>query len=42
MFLGVRQGECLSPFSFSMFVNGLEEKLAGDGIKDVEVGMLKR
>ena len=28
--LGVRQGECLSLFLFSMYVNDLEEKLAGD------------
>ena len=39
--LGTRQGECLSPFLFSMCVNELEEKLAGDGFKGVEVGMLK-
>ena len=39
--LGVRQGECLSPFLFSVYVNDLEEKLAGDGFKGVEVGMLK-
>ena len=40
--LGVRQGEYLSPFSFSMYyVNDLEETLAGDDFKCVEVGMLK-
>ena len=39
--LGVRQGECLSPFLFSIYVNDLEEKLAGSGFKGVEVGMLK-
>ena len=39
--LGVRQGECLSRFLFSMFDNDLEEKLARDGFKGVEVGMLK-
>ena len=32
----MRQGECLSPLLFSMYVNDLEEKLAGG-----EVGMLK-
>ena len=41
MFVRVRQGECLSPFLFSMYVNDIEEKLAGDGFKGVEVGMLK-
>ena len=29
--LGVRQGECLSPFLFSMYVNDLESHLAGQG-----------
>ena len=39
--LGVRQGGCISPFLFSMYVSDLEEKLAGGGFKGVEVGMLK-
>ena len=29
--LGVTQGECLSPFLFSMYVNDLESHLAGQG-----------
>ena len=29
--LGVRQGECLSPFLFSKYVNDLESHLAGQG-----------
>ena len=29
--LGVRQGECLSPFLFSLYVNDLESHLAGQG-----------
>ena len=37
----MRQGEFLSPFLFSMYVNDLEEKLAWDDFKGVEVGMLK-
>ena len=37
--IGVRQEECLSQFSFSVYVNDLEEKLAGNGFKGVEVGM---
>ena len=41
MIVKVRQGECLSPFLVSMYVNDLEEKLAGDGFKGVGVGMLK-
>ena len=28
--LGVRQGECVSPFLFAMYINDLEEKLSSD------------
>ena len=40
--LGVRQGECLSPFLFSMYVNDLESQLSGesDGITILEVRFL--
>ena len=38
--LGVRQGECLSLFLFSMYVNDLEEKLAGNGFKVMKLECL--
>ena len=40
--LGVRQGECLSPFLFAMYVNDMESKLAerNDGISIDDIRLL--
>ena len=39
--LGVRQGECLSPFLFSMILNELEEEFITHGIEGIDIGLIK-
>ncbi|MCG8034648.1 MAG: endonuclease/exonuclease/phosphatase family protein, partial [Candidatus Thiodiazotropha taylori] len=39
--LGVRQGECLSPLLFSMFLNDIEEHLVLSGLEGIDVNMFK-
>ena len=40
-FLGVRQGESLSPFIFSMYLNDLEEEMFIKGSQGIDIGALK-
>ena len=40
-FLGVAQGECLSPFLFSMYLNDVEETFLLNGYQGINMGMLK-
>ena len=39
--LGVRQGECLSPFLFSMYINDMEDEFYLHGINGIEIDTIK-
>ena len=39
--IGVRQGECLSPFLFSMYINELEKELIQKCAEGIDISMLK-
>ena len=39
--LGVRQGECLSPFLFSLCINDLENVFINSGAQGIDVYMYK-
>ena len=39
--LGVRQGESLSPFLYSMYINDLENELCTKGFKGIDITLMK-
>ena len=40
-YLGVRQGECLSPFLFAMYLNDIEDEFKEKGAQGLDIGLLK-
>ena len=39
--LGVRQGECLSPFLFAIYIDDLKDEIIHKGVGGVVIGILK-
>ena len=40
-FLGIRQGESLSPFLFSMYLNAIEEHFILNGFEGIDLDVFK-